>query len=280
MKIRCQYTQAYSTALVSILEKNGIQHKTVGNGVLIPSMLSFSVYEGTREHEIIECCVQHNALNPLRFAEYSEDEINDSALLVMRPKKQCIHPINEDKVFEFTCPYQNRHGVQKYRHRRQCGLFMIAKEPKLHRNTAFFSIDSGFSELFVDHRVKEMAQAFGLKGIAFSPVLLKNGLPSDTLYQITSEHVINIKEINMGGGERQVKCPYCGRVQMIIDPSYQLQLKWNLDEHEQDFYMTESIFGEGQAEPMFLISHRFYEIVKQKQLAKNLHIEPVKLIDP
>ena len=137
------------------------------------------------------------------------------------------------------------------------------------------SISTGFGELFTDSRVVNLAKEAGLTGIQFHNVFLKNRKISEKIFQATSENVLGNELIGKGYGERKIVCSMCGKVQYYVDNAYQLHLDFDSIPVKSDFYMTERLFGEGQAYPLYLISQKFYRLLKENNLTGNLTIAPV-----
>lgn len=277
VRIRCQYVQYYNETLENILKENKIPYCIIGNDVNMQKMLKFFVYEGTAEYDSIDKYVEHNSINPLRSVEYTKVELEDAQLLSIRPTKQCIEIVNDETAFEYSCVYKGSDGLERRSHCKQVDVLQIRREPKLSRNTTFYSIDTGFSELFADSRVFELSQKCDIRGMKFAPVKLRNGHNSDTFFQVFSEHVFGLDDIITGNGEEIISCPLCGKHQLVIDNAYQLSLSVRAESLSEDFYMTAPVFGEGQAEPIYIISQRFYRILRENALLGNLIIAPVQL---
>lgn len=216
---------------------------------------------------------------PIVYAEYSNSELLNARLLTINSQKQCIDIVNIDEALHFSCTWTNDYGVNKAKHIKQRALFTIAKEPSTKTRTAFWQEDFGLSQLFTDQRVVDLVKENGLNGIAFRNVQLKNGSQSQNIFQITSNHIIDQKCIALGYGERRLTCPICGKEQFAIKSSYQLHLHYDQIAEQSDFYVTEDIFGEGIPEPFFLISQRFYRLLKENKLTGNLVIAPVASAD-
>ena len=61
----------------------------------------------------------------------------------------------------------------------------------------------------------------------------------------------------------------------MIDNTYRLPLDFSKIKQGEDFYMTERIFHEGIAEPLYIISQRFYQLLKKNKFIRNIRFIPV-----
>lgn len=268
----CEYSYL---RLIKFLKENNVHYmpdNVKGDGELI----SFSLLSNIAEaKEILRKLEDMNVGTPLVFAEYSTEEIKTAKLLVMTPKKQCIDIINREEAYQYYCEYATSLGIPKVKHEEQIGLFSIKKEPSMKTKTAFWAEDTGFAEIFTDYRVCRLVNENMLSGIEFKNVLNKNGIYSEKLYQMTSSNVIDSKFIGKGYGERKEICQVCGREQYFIDNTYQLHLDFSGINFQNDLYMTERIFGEGIAYPLYIISQDFYQLLKKNKLDGGITVSPV-----
>lgn len=266
--------------LIKFLKENNIKYtpdNIDGEGDLIGfSVLSNSV----AAHSILKRLEEMKASCPLVFMKYTVAELNKAKLLVMTPQKQSIDIINKEEAYIYLCKSTSSVGTSKARHEEQKGIFSINKEPSMKTQTAFWTEDTGFAEIFADYRVYNLVNENCLTGIEFKRVRDKKGVYSDKLYQMTSPYVLDSNCIGKGYGERKEICHLCGKEQYFIDNTYQLHLYISKIGVESDLYMTERIWGEGRAYPLYIISQRFYQLLKKNKLAGGLTIEPVaELID-
>lgn len=166
-------------------------------------------------------------------------------------------------------------GQSRVRHIEQRQLFSIEKEPSMNSQTSFWAETTGFAELFTDYRVYDLISKNSLIGIDLKNVVLKNGSYSEKLYQVTSRNILDRQCIGIGYGEKKLHCGIFGKEQFFIDNAYQLHLDFSKIHMENDLYVTERMFGEGIAYPLYLISQRFYQLLKKHKLAGGLTFSPV-----
>lgn len=210
---------------------------------------------------------------------YSSSEYKDAKWLWVMPKRNSIDIVNEE-AFRYFCERENAWGEKLMTHVEQTGNITIRKVPNLSTSTAFWASTTGFAELYTDYRVKKIAQINDLKGLELLEVKLRNGSYSDKIYQMMTRDRLRREVIGKGYGEKIIKCPVCGKEQYGIDSSYQLRMDLNKVSEERDFYMTEDIFGEGFAHPLYVISQRFYRILKENKLVGGVNFNPVANVDP
>ena len=92
---------------------------------------------------------------------------------------------------------------------------------------------------------------------------------------MTSPNILEKECIGIGFGEKIETCPKCGKEQYAIDNAYQLHLDFSKIKEQGDLYMTERIFGYGIAYSLYLISQRFYRLLKEENLAGGITFSPV-----
>ena len=82
-------------------------------------------------------------------------------------------------------------------------------------------------------------------------------------------------QIEFGHNEKLRHCPVCGKEQFFIDDAYQLHLCFSDLDVLSDLYKTERIFGDRIPYPVYIISQRFYQLLKSNKLASNVTFVPV-----
>ena len=280
MRYKYCYNGKSSPTLIDWLEQNKIKYTLVG-GSFMPELVCFTILSSMpNSGMLIAQLGKMNVTQTTITAEYTPAELSKADWLVIRPKKQCIDIINRADAYSYSCRWTTSAGLRKARHEVQKSLFTIAKEPSVKTSTAFWAPDTGFSEIFTDQRIVDLAKENNLVGIDFKNVLLKNGDVSQSLYQITARHVLDRDFISFGHGEKHLTCPICGKSQYYINDAYQLHLAISKVNEENDLYITERIFGEGRAYPLYVISQRLYQMIRSHNLAGNLMISPVVNVDP
>lgn len=278
MRYQYYYCCRHRDDLVKLLEHNKIKYRLSG-GDITPLVVVFSIrIPAGMSNPIINTLFSRFHEVPIVSVEYSATELKAAEWIWMRPTKQRIDIINTDEAYHYGCEREHPFGLITAKHQEQIGPFAIAKEPAMNTKTAFWAEDTGFAEVFADWRVRELAEASALSGIEFKDVLLRNGNPSSNLYQMTSTNVLPLEAIACGHGEKALRCPYCGKPGFQIDNAYQLHLHALYLEDNVDIYVTERVFGEGIAYPLYLISQRFYRLLVENQLAGSVTFSPVVAI--
>ena len=275
MRYEYYFYELYKAQLEMYLQNKGIKYVKYEDDILGGS-LKFSVWSTDENYEItLKELRGLRITDPCIYVTYSASELNNAKLLVITPKKQIIDITNNEEAYKFSCEWISSVGIEKAHHMEQIGTFVIRKEPSTKNSTAFWSEDTGFAELFTDKRVYELVKAHSLQGITFKNVMNNNEIYSENIFQMKSPNIIDRDLIEMGHGERKGICHICGKEQFFINNIYQLHLDFSKLEVQSDLYMTESMWGEGIAYPLYIISQRFYQLLKQNKLAGGITVSPV-----
>ena len=236
----------------------------------------FSLWSNTENVDMILRDLRvMNVKKPLIFVTYTASDLNNAKMLVMTPKRQYIDIVNTEESYRYSCKWITTTGREKMMHEEQIGAFMIDKEPSSKTSTAFWTENTGFAEIFTDYRVFNLVHEQSLTGIKFESVRNKKGDYSKNIFQMRSTNIIDTKCIDMGHGEEKHICHMCGKEQFYIDNIYQLHIDCSKLELQSDLYMTERIWGEGIAYPLYIISQRFYQLLRKYKLAGGITFSPV-----
>lgn len=274
MRYQYYFCERASEKIISYLDEKNILYKP--KNPEWGELIVFSVWSNNKSCEMILKELESMKVDsPLRFVTYTEKEISNSKYLVMRPKKQVVDIINYGEAYRYSCEWISSMGLEKVNHAEQVGTFAIRKEPSSKTSTAFWVEDTGFAEVFTDKRVYELVREYSLQGIKFENVMNKKRVYSENIFQMKSPHIINMDLIEMGHGERKEVCHICGKEQFFIDNIYQLHLDFSKLEVQSDLYMTERMWGQGIAYPIYIISQRFYQLLKQNKLVGGISLSPV-----
>lgn len=275
MRLRYYFCNRFNTELAEFLQKENVKYKITGASTRLP-LIVFNIWSDEIGFENkLRIVRELGAREPLQFAEYSKAEYSNAKLLVMRPKKQLIGITNEAEAFRFSCKWINSIGETVVRHEKQVKALAIDKEPAINAATAFWSEDTGFSVIFTSQYFVDLAIENQLTGLLFHNVMLENGEYSKNLFQMTSDKIVSRDCIGTGYGEIVEVCPHCGAEQYFIDEAHQLHLDFSKIQMQSDLYMTEQIFGQGDPYSLFLISQRFYQLLKKTKMDSNVAFSPV-----
>ena len=273
MRYRYYFCQNYTLDVEEYLIKNNIKYKIDGER---SRWIIFNIWSTSNNYEShLKELVRTPLDSPLVFAEYTASEYDNAQLLMIMPKRQVIDIENGEEAYERTCRWMSG-KARRAMHAKQKSPFVIKKEPSMKSTTAFWCESTGFAEVFADHRVAALVKENSLVGVDFQKVILKRGGFSDKLFQMTSNNILTKEDaIQLGYGEKKVVCHICGKEQYSIDNVYQLHIDFSKIPMTSDLYMTERIFGEGIAYPLYLISQRFYKLLKENKIAGGVTFVPV-----
>ena len=265
-----RYYEKFNKGLLEFLKENHIK-VSPDKDEMEGELITFSIWSSSPNHakiinELKEMRIEYMCV----YAEYTKKELQNAEFLMMHPKRQFMDIINCEEAYIYSCEEGNRVG-----HEEQVGMFAIRKEPASKTKTAFWAEDTGFAEVFTDYRVREMVETNGLSGIEFKNVMNKKGVVSENIFQMISGNVIDRSWIGMGHGEKKKTCYICRKEQFVFDDTYQLHLDFSKMDLSQDLYMTERIFGGGIPRPLYIISKRFYRLLRENKLDGGLNLSPV-----
>lgn len=267
MKSIYRYIEEYSKNLEQKLKELKIKYEI--KNFLDDERIIFKVNESI-----------HNQLlsfvktKPLIFKEYTKKELEEADYLQMIPESQKISINNLEECFQEGCVIIDENNIKRTYHKKQIKDISILNIPK--DSYYFYSVDTGFSEIFAKKIIVELISKNNLTGFNMRPVYdLKNN-KIDNLYQLLANKEIGFNDIKLNGNEIVTNCPVCEKnKRIVVGNDYQLSLKnKKLDE---DFYMTEAIFGEGIPCRLYLVSQRFYKLIKKEKMDKKVKFIPVVL---
>ena len=260
--------------LDDFLKRSKIKHKVsvIGDSTLV----SFYFYSSSPDADIwLEELKQKN-IYATKNLSFTQTDLNRAKILELRPYKYFFDITNEKDSFQYTCLCPTVMGGMAYVHETQVGTIAVRKEPPLNTKTAFFCFSTGGSEIFVDKRIHDLAKEHGLVDVQFRDVLVK-GKVSENIFQMDTENVIDLSKIELGYGEEKWTCPACGKVHYkVYSCLYQIHLRFDQIKPGSDLYAVEGIKGSGTFVPKYLISQRFYQLLRKNKLTGNLAFEPVE----
>jgi hypothetical protein len=281
MKFRFFYHEIYSQKMIDYLKQENIKYNFIDSTVSIatrkhPGLITFNIWSDDNNAEKHMLALnQMSRFGPTKYAEYSRSDYAKAAYLLMRPKSQSVEIVNPDEAFRYSCQWVNSVGIHLRKHEKQVGPVAIAKEPDNRKSTAFWSEDTGFSVFFTSMRVVNLVEEHNLVGVSFQKVKLRNGNESENIFQMISPNIITQDCIEKKNLKMAETCCICGKEQFFLDHAEQLHVDFSKLPVESDLYLTESIFGEGDPEPLFIISQRFYQLLNENKLTRNVVFTPV-----
>lgn len=241
----------------------------------MPPLVVFDLKDNAPRFEEQFAVVSMYAQPMAKWTKFTADEIDAAQWLAIFPHRHCVEMLNFEQAFCYCCspaPYSKDKGYQH--DQEQIEDLMIASIPKRTR-TVFYAADTGFGEMFVDERIPEIVAARGIAGMRFRRTLDKKGRERSAFFQVVSDNIILRERVSLGHGEAYSECPCCYSKQIVLKDEQLLHLKGKPEELPGDFCMTERIFGEGIAHPYYLVSQRFYRILKENKMLGSVRAEPV-----
>lgn len=265
MRYGYYYCSRYNKELEEYLQNTQIKYKISAS----TSFIIFNIWSSDKDYQqkMLALKKWHRFGPSFTELEPSASDLEEAKYLTIRPKKQSITVINADASFTYLCQY----GPVR-RHEKQIGEIYICKEPNTDGNTAFWCEDTGFSDIFVSRKVRDLVEENGLSGVSFLNVRLKKNQYCENLFQMTSSNVLKHDQLVFGYREKELICSKCGKVEYDIGSDFQLHVDFSKVLEQSDLYITEDVFG---GAPQYIISQRFFRAIKEAKLDKNVCFLPV-----
>lgn len=277
MRKKFSYCEKYSEKVELYLNNHEIKYKTVGDGILVPKLISFAVYDGVASAPEFRQLIHGK---PIVTNEFTQKELNAAGYLTMRPQKNIVNIANANEAFLYKCQRKSLFGVEKFSHKEQVGLIRV-KKFNLKGTTYFFSPTTGFSEIFAKDSICDFIKDQNVTGMEVRPVLLdeRNHEMESGLCQLWSKKTIPKNMIFLDEKQAIEKCPVCGSSKILCKQDFQLQLVGSISDLSDDFCMTEAIFGEGISYPLYIVSQRLFQLFVRTGMSRNVVFEPVLVRD-
>lgn len=277
MRKKYSYCEKYKVKVEQYLKNHKIKYKIVGDGILVPKLISFTIYDDVLIDPNFQQLMHSN---PIVTNEFTQRELFAAGYLTMRPVKNVVDIVNANDAFLYKCPRKSIFGKKRFEHREQISQLRI-KKINIKGATWFFSSATGFSEIFAKEEVCEFVQNNGITGMQIKPVLLdgKGCSVKSSLCQLWSQKIIPTNKIFIDKTQKIRKCPICGSLKVLCKQDYQLQLIGSVSDLSDDFYMTEAIFGEGISFPFYIVSQRLYQLIISTKMSRNVSFAPVIFIN-
>lgn len=276
MRYEYYYCTKSTEQLLDFLSTHRVKH-TVRYGDVV-----FSLYSSQQNSaQLIKTLSSvYNCGTPLVFCNYSAKDRDEAEFLWITPTKYCIDIRNKEQAYEYFCEFEHLPThTKRVHHKRQVSMLEIAKEPQIASKTAFYAPDTGNHEIFVDHRIKSLAEKHNLKGLEFRPLGIRENQVSSNIFQLTSSHMWSMATVARGHGEISLFCPMCRKESLKIPSSYQMHLFRSQLDSSLDFMVSEPFWGEGIRYPVQVISQKFYKLLQENKLTGNLRVDPLILHD-
>ena len=274
MKYQYYFCNPFRNEIEEFCQLNNVPYKSRYD------LITFSIWSTTDNAQaLVEKASRITRRKPLVFVSYTKSELAKADLIWITPKHQRIDIINTDKAYS-RCVGEDLLLRRVTLHMKQVQEFSIAKEPSAKSKSAFWTKDSGFSEIFTTCAVKKLVEDNYLKGIEFVNVTLQNSKRSNRIFQMTSNNAISMENFLLEHGEKIIPCPVCNKKRIIVEDlrTYQLCVRFDKLQPQSDMYVTEPVFSYGPTGisiPLYIISQNFYKLLDDNGLASSLTCSPV-----
>jgi hypothetical protein len=265
MKYRYYATGNAEHGLPEYLDINDIKYKIVYDTVVV------SIIGPTqKERAIIHELADKGQLLLLISSVFDKRELESAKLLNIRPISQQFDIVNYEEAYISRCSGEMACVSE------QIDILKVSNLPNSKSKTHFWAESSaGWCELFTTRHVYDLIQASDIKGAVFKNVIVRGGKYSEDSYQLTSDAVIGRECVELGYGEKELRCRNCARTWYFLDNNVQLHLDFSKFELNKDIYITETMFGYNVVAPLYIISQKLYRLLNENKLLKNVIVEPV-----
>lgn len=275
--------------IIEILEASGIDYIPFGRNEIIFEMSSENSYFEELEEITQELKIIHS------YYKFSDEEMEAAEWFTMRSTNKKLENVFDEKTFEFNCKYTWQingwakvktngslfvpEDVDVYGHEKQVAPYYFSKKIKWGRNFFYSVSRPGVQDFFCNEVAKNIITNNGLKGVSFLPPIRKQtNEPIEDAYQFVVDNVLPESFCGVFGYDNIYYCPVCGEKKYYIGSLARLSVNKDVLDG-QDFYVTAPIFtnaGEtGIPYPLYIISHRAYEVFKANGFTRTLEIFPL-----
>ena len=218
------------------------------------------------------------------FPVYSESELLNAKWLSVRCVYYKVTPTNWCDCEELTCCCGNTdYGAPIGKHYLQKAFYTVKRPVKWGKNFFASGARSEYN-LFCNDIARRYLLNNHLNGVSCDPVLQKsNGQHFPDLFQLNSSHQVPDAAFCPISDIKEHKCLQCGMKMMQFQNSRaQYALSGDCLDNTIDFYKTPPLFL-GPAlltggQHRFLVSQRFYRVLKDNLLDRNLVFTPLRVI--
>jgi len=269
-KVQLRYCCNYSEELIRTLEEHGIQIQYGPSELII-----FEMWDNQSDDSRLKKLADKFCITCFKSLVFSKAEMSSAEWYSMWCDNMKIEEDGERSAYEYSCKY----AVNRAQHRIQIRPFVLKKPVKWSANRFFAAMLGDASTLLVKAHTKEILENSGIKGACYSEVLDRRGEEYADIFQLTADTVIPTEALILNSSDyrKKIICKNCGREQYSIDGGFRLRVRRNALNPSVDITQTETIFGEGFAEPAIIVSKRFYEAVMENGMGRTMHFEPILL---
>lgn len=296
MKISRHFFESLSDYqdLIPVLKKAGIPYRTLLNPADEPYLLVFDIIVDSPEWKIFVDEFPKHLSFPNSSAQmiFDEKEVESARWLAMFCRLEKDVACEDLEGITFSAAPCRHTCVQIDDYRFKCKVIW---------GRSHFLMPMNVIDIFVDDLAKDVMIKEHLSGVDFRPVKKKKtDVIIPNVNQLVSTNILPQGTVIIGQGRVKEKCEWrgyhqvrydngdvkeklecsvCHKVQYICDDLYQFKLKREvLEKASLDCYTTADRFGmDGQTQ--WIVSQRFYQVLKAHQMTRSLVFEPVELVD-
>ena len=238
---------------------------------------SFDLYEDSDAYAQLLPYIKARTCSDIADAVFSEAEMEKAAWYTVRCKWRRGYPMpdNDNSYLGVTYGLQAPYNGCRCK-AEQCAPFQMQSAP--HWGTrSFLMLNWVEDELFVSDSCAAILSKAGLEGFALWPVKNKNG--RQTLQNIQQLKIRAAAPAGLDLEQTPVKqigiCRSCQSPIYLVPTQPLVFSESSIRAIQGDIAKTAELFGAAYGRKKILISRKFYEVIIQNGLERNLKIEPV-----
>jgi hypothetical protein len=278
MKIKHRFSfNTDETNVIHFLEKQNIEYDKSEFTVV------FELYEDYENFNEVKRFMETHDAVIIPEAVYTHDEINSARWLTIRSSWENLYPQPEDDMkYRFTT-YDSTDYCEGNEPSYYCrkGLiqkesFVLKKEPNWGSRN-FMMLHWVADELFISPKAEEVLRSSDLTGFEIYNVLSKSKKKLEGIKQIFVKTYLP-EGFSADSIERKLTCPKCNFTKYWPKTGAFRFHKGIFEGVQDDIVKTTDKFWETGCDSLILITHKFYDVIKNAKLDRGLVFEPIELI--
>lgn len=235
----------------------------------------------------------NDCISVLYYPEYSEQEFLEAKWLTVRSSYSKVSPEDTPNLTARTYACLARvttRGISLMRHE-VCVSGSFALKKPIKWGNRFFASANGMGEdvLFCNSNARTAMEEAGLTGVEYESVQRKStGKEMEDIFYLKAKNILaDVAIVPISDMDTYI-CDQCG-MHMVGYRNLrgQFGIRADMINDSVDFYRTLPLFSPGLEDPSsifgndrFIVSQRFYQLVKERKMDRALWFEPISLVFP
>lgn len=220
--------------------------------------------------------------------QYSNQELQSAKWLVVRSSFSKVYPENASDLSKSFCLSRvTKNGLTIMRHCHILGNYIVKKPVKWGKRFFAAALPGGEHEVFCNLEARNVMERAGLRGVEYEEVRKSGtGVAEENLYYLKAQNTLVNGAIVPISDMDTYTCDQCGMHMLgYRNTRGQFGIRANLIDDSVDFYRTLPLFSPTVTDPSliegssrFIVSRRFYQLVKELKMDRALWFEPISLV--